>query len=310
MRGQNRKCYNGILNHSCQNTKNGFLIFYNVLDHLVFFTTFCVEALSHNVQVLELCQMPDHIHHSTIADSRRDLYSFVRDYTSRFAKAQNVYCHRSGHLFNTPFKSVPKMGDKKARTNLIYVGNNPPERRLVINAEDYQWGFLAYAKSNHPFSEKLVLSRASKSLRRIIKEVDCYRASIQPLRYDILKKWFESINRSEALQLVDYIVTKYSVIDHDAAIRFFGSYEKMIVAMHSSTGSEYDLNEITVGKDDTYYQQITSLIKKRYGFADIHDVLRLSQDEKYELFEWLGAKTMALPEQIAKFLRMPFRRAK
>ena len=310
MRGHNRTCLNGILNHSCQNTKNGYLLFYNYSDHLVFFTTFCVEAKAHNIQVLSLCQMPDHIHHSTIAPSRWHLYSFVRDYTSRFAKAQNKYCGRDGALFNTPFLSVPKKGDKKARTNLIYVGNNAPERRLVQNAEDYRWNYLAYAASDHPFSEKLVISKASMPMRRALKEVDAFQKAGQPLRYEKLQSWFRRLSAKECQQLVDYIIVKYSVIDHEAAIRFFGSYEKMILAMHSSTGSEYDLNEVMVGKSDAYYYKMTSLLQKQIRPVDIHDVLSLPEEKKYELYSWLCQNTQARPEQVAKYLRITIKRIK
>ena len=164
MKGQNRKCYRGVLNHCYQRTVNGEVLFYTKADYLVFFTIFCITAAHHPVRVLKLCQMPDHIHASVVVDRRRDLSAFVHDYTTCFARENNRTCHRTGPLFQSPFGSVPKPGEKKTRSNLIYVDNNPVERLLSERAEDYQWNYIAYAVSDHPFSEPFRPSAASKPI--------------------------------------------------------------------------------------------------------------------------------------------------
>ena len=118
MKGHNRKFYSASLNHCYQNTKNGYLLFYTVFDCLVFFTIFCTTAARYNVKVYKLCLMPDHIHISVYANSRKELYSFIRDYTKLFSKIQNEYYGRSGALFNSPFGSTPKT-DIKKNTNKL-----------------------------------------------------------------------------------------------------------------------------------------------------------------------------------------------
>ncbi len=202
------------------------------------------------------------------------------------------------------------MGDKRARTNLIYVGNNAPERRLCKNAEEYRWNFLAYAVSNHPFSDKYVARKASFALKNARKVVLSRYERGLPLSYELLKNLFLPLCREEKEQLVDIIVSTYNMLDYPSAIRFFDSYNAMLTAMHASTGSEYDLNEVFIGKSDACYAKMSAFVVGELGFQDVHDVLALPVDEKFRIFQRLLKMTDAFPEQIAAFLRMPLQWAK
>ena len=84
----------------------------------------------------------------------------------------------------------------------------------------------------------------------------------------------------------------------------------MLTADHSTTGSEYEIREIFSGKSDKVYSQITALLLNSGRFTSIRDVLRLSSDERFELFIQLSGKTAATPEQLAKYLRLPLLRKK
>lgn len=309
MRGQNRKCYKGVLNHSYQRTKGGEILFYSTEDHLVFFTIFCVTASHYPIQILKLCQMPDHIHSSVIVERRSDLSAFVHDYTTCFARENNRTCHRTGPLFQSPFGSVPKFGEKKVKSNLVYVDNNPVERKLCVRAEQYPWNFVAYATSDHPFSEPFLISKATKEMKRAVKEVKARHASGQYLPYRVLRRLFKHLSLKEQNQLTDIIVSIYSVIDHQAAIRQFGSYEEMLIADHSTTGGEYEMDEVFIGKDDSWYNRMTTILLRELNLDDIHDILGLPIDKKYDLYLLLREKTMAPGPQIAKYLRMPLQKA-
>ena len=308
MKRHNRKVIQGILNHSYQRTINGYLLFYTVIDYLVLFTAFCQAATRFNIRILTLCLMPDHVHHSSIAERRKDLSAFAQLYTSEYAKSFNLFCGTRGSLFRSPFGSVPKVGDKNARSNFIYVYNNPAERRLVKMAEEYRWNFLAYARSTHPFSDPIKLSQASCHLRRCIKLVDAQHKDGLYLNHSILNRMFNKLDKRETEQLTDYIISTYSVIDHEAAIRFFGDYERMLTAVHSTTGKEYDLNEIFVGKSDECYEKMTGLLLDAFHFKDIHIIIGLDSEKKYELYTYLLGKTSATPEQVAKFLHLRLHR--
>ena len=190
---------------------------------------------------------------------------------------------------------------------MIYVDNNPVERHLVQKAEDYRWNYLAYANSNHPFSEALIEEKASKQMQMAIQIVNAWHKEGKYLSYYLLKKMFTPLNTVEKCQLVDHIVSTYNVLDYEGAARYFDGYDNMIAANHSVTGSEYDLNEVFIAKSDACYSIMTSTLMKTGRFADIHDIFSLPMEGKMELFHMLNAKTDATLEQIAKYLHIPFK---
>ena len=162
--------------------------------------------------------------------------------------------------------------------------------------------------SDHPFSEPYRKEDASRAMIRAVNTVKSRRAAGQYLPYVLLQRLFKSLGSKEQEQLVDIIITTYSVIDHEEAIRYFGSYEKMLEADHSTTGSEYDMKETFLGKNDRCYARMADLVMQRYRLTDIHDMLAFSPERKWELFQWLRQETMATAEQIAAFLRIPLLR--
>ena len=126
--------------------------------------------------------------------------------------------------------------------------------------------------------------------------------------YAQLERLFGPLGHRERLQLTDYIVTTYNVIDYQATINCFGSYERLLTAVHSTTGSEYDLREYFVGKSDACYNQMTNLLLREEKLKDIHDLLSLSIDERTELFLFLQRSLDVLPKQIAKYLHITLKK--
>ena len=305
MKRQNRIFYRGILNHCYQRTLNGEVLFYSVSDYLAFFTIVCTQARAHKVRLLALAPMPDHIHMSVIAQKKIEFESFMRDFTRIFSKENNKTCHRTGELFQSPFGSVPKNGDKAARTNLIYLANNPQERQLCKYPEQYRWSFLSYAKSKNPFSKPLIIRNSSWALKKAVRIVKSELKQSRPLNHTILKNLFSTLTKTESEQLADFIIDSYNVIDYQSAISFFDSYEEMITAIHSSSGSEHNLNEIFIGKSDEHYAKMSAILIKELKLKDIHDIFLMDEKKRWEvLFPILRNKTEAPGEQIAKFLRI------
>ena len=223
--------YKDTLTHCYQRTADGGLLFYSHSDYLVYFTIYCVKARKYGISVLELCQMPDHVHDSIIAHCQSQIENFKRETNCGFSREWNERCKTKGPVMESPFGSAPKLGDKKARTNLIYVGNNPVERKMVQQAEEYRWNYLAYAVSKHPFSEKLVIRRSRWPLQKAVKEVKRQFRNGMPVNYAMHQRLYAPLNKGERLQLTDFIISTYNVIDYKRAIQLFGSYEKMISAM-------------------------------------------------------------------------------
>jgi len=293
-----------ILNHCYQRTTDGGIQFYTYSDHLYFFTLYCVLARKYGIQVLSLCQMPDHVHDSVVAGQMEDLARFKRQVNTDYTRARNSFFGLKELQWEPRFGSAPKFGEKKVRSNLVYVGNNPVERKLVKRAEEYRWNYLAYAVSNHPFSEKLVIRKARWPLQKAVREVKAQFKDGKPMNYALLQRLFGPLDREERLQLTDFIISTYNVIDYAAAIRYFGSYEEMLTAMHATTGSEHDLNEVFIGRSDAHYARMTKILLQECRLKDIHEILSFPNDEKYSLSLLLRRKTDAPVKQIAKFLHL------
>ena len=182
----------GVAVHVFQRASHGFVVFYNSKDSLVFFTIFCVLAVRHNVRVLGLCIMHNHIHILLEDVTSDEVTNFMRNLNSWFTKVYNFRYGLSGNLSDTYGLSVKK-DDKAVRTALAYVNNNPVESRMCHRAEEWRWNFIAYAGSKHPYSEKVALSRASAGLRRSIKKVEYFRAAGKPLLYERLDELFDPL---------------------------------------------------------------------------------------------------------------------
>lgn len=302
----NRIFYPDALNHCYQRSHDHGVLFYTVRDHLVYFSIFCVMAQRHNVHVIKLVQMPNHTHHSNFVQTRKQLCDFSRDLTSTFARERNRTFGLKGPVFETPFSSAVKRSDKNIRTCLIYLDNNPVERKLAKRAEEYRWNYLAYSQSNHPFSEKLTLRNASMPLRRAIASVKRMHSQGRYLGYRFLEKLFENIStKREQNQLIDFIVSTYSVIDHAAAIQYFDCYERELIAAHATKGSEYDIKEPFIGKSDACFARFSAILLKKGCCTDIHELLSWSPEKKMEMAELLQRETSAPRRLVSAYLHLP-----
>ncbi len=305
MKGRFRVFRAGSLNHIYQRTLGGFLIFYSIRDFIVFFTLFCTLARKYAIQVLGLCLMYDHIHVLISAPSRVTMSSFVREYTSRFSRKRNSHYSRKGQFFKHRFGSAPKTGGKKVRTAISYLYNNPVEKSLCNKAEDYQWNFLKYAHSPNPYSAPLQMNRASRHLRRAVDEVNALRKADKPLTYSIIDNISKKCSSDEVRQLTDYIISQYNCIDYQALESYYTDFGNLLIAVHSNTGSEYQIKEIVTADSDKVYSRLSRILKKETRYTDMTKVLSLPDGDKKRIAWLLSAETNASPRQISKFLHLP-----
>ena len=125
-----RRFLDGECNHIYQRTLNGFNIFYDQEDYLVFYMILSTSARKFRVRILELCLMVDHIHILLESDSCQEMSGFVRYYSSVFVREYNDSIGRNGQMMYKSFGSAPKKGDKKTRSAIVYIGNNPVEKKM------------------------------------------------------------------------------------------------------------------------------------------------------------------------------------
>lgn len=293
----------GEVNHVYQRTLHGYNIFYDREDYLLYFTIFSVLSRNYGLIVLGLCLMEDHIH-SLVQTDRRDVLSRFMDHcTSVFVKEYNFSICREGGLFQKRFGSAPKIGLKKIRTAVAYLFNNPVEKHICTSAEDYRWNFLAYAASEHPFSKIIHIRKLSRPLSRAMSEVDAMRKLDLHLKFNSLKRMFSKLSEAEKEYLTDYIIVKYSPFDYDKLCSYYGSYENLLLAVNSNTGSEYDIREEHNLFSDLEYAEMKSLMLAK-GIVPVRTVIMLPEEVKRTLMKYLQKNTSSDLKQISKFLHL------
>ena len=303
MRCKHRKFFSNEPQHIYQRTINGFNIFYDIEDFLVFYTIFSLSAKKYNVTVYQLCLMRDHVHSFIDVEHKKIMSDFICHHTSTFVREYNRSIGRRGALFEKAYGNAPKRGDKKIRTTIPYIFNNPVEKHLCLRAEDYRWNFLAYAASDTPFSKQQNLMDSSKALRRAFKEVRlCYEQGWY-LNYRRIRRMFKGLSDKDKDRLTDYIIVTYSPLDYDYLISFYGDFETMLQAVNSVTGSEYDIKETYYSHSDTIYDDFTAYVKAE-GHETVRSVIMLPIEDKLALARKLQDSTGAPVLQICKFLHI------
>ena len=295
----------GAVGHIFQRARSGFVVFYNVKDSLVFFTIFSLTATKYKIRVLGLCLMYNHIHILVEAENHETVARFIQEFCSKFSKAYNARHGLKGRLFTT-FGLSNKRGDKQVRTSLAYLYNNPVEDRICKRAEEWHWNFLAYADTDHPYSERLILREASVGMRKAVAKVKTLHTHQRPLTYQVLDDLFKSLNMSEKMQLIDFIAREYSVIDFKRTIGYYGSYVNMLTAFSSNTGSEYDIREPHDPHSGAAYRKMTHHLASDKRFSGIEDVLRLPAEERIAYINELVSTCGVSIEHARKFLRIEY----
>lgn len=292
------------MNHTYQRSVSGFNIFYEVEDYLVYYTIFSVMSRRYGMVVYGLCLMIDHIHTLTSTSSCKTFSKFMSNVAIQFVKEYNRYHNRVGPLFSECFGSAPKAGLKLLRTAIAYLFNNPVERLLCKRAQEYRWNFLAYAASDNPFSDPLVLKKASRRLRRALKEVDGTLKRNEYMTYVQLKRMFVGMDARETKQLIDYIIVRYNIIRYeDLTTKCYDGYENMLMAINSNAGSEYEVQELRYGRSDAEYRYLYKYVHEK-GFKDAGEVISLPSDSKFKLMVDMMNETSVSKLQICKFLHL------
>lgn len=300
-----RRFIDGECNHIYQRTLNGFNIFYDREDYLLFYMIFSVSARKFRVRILSMCLMVDHIHILIEADSCKEMADFVRYYTSVFVREYNDSIGRQGQLMHKSFGSAPKKGEKKTRSAIVYIGNNPVEKKICANAEDYRWNFIASLDNRNPFSQAVPVRNRSKLLRKAMKEVRIETGANRYVNYSRLRWYMTRLNEGERELLTDYIVSMYMPIDIEALMCYYSDIPRMVDAMKASAGSDYDIKEKVTPHSDLVYQHMADVVRADTGLNAVRKVVLLSIDRKLELARKIQSTVPSADlYQIGKFLHM------
>ena len=301
---QRRKFYRGVLNHVYQRTIGGEQLFYTIEDCLVFYTIFAVCAKARKITVIQMCIMHNHLHFLSRTNTVQELSDFNDHWSSWFVGEYNRYVGRTRKLLKKNFGSAPKWEDKRVRSCIIYIGNNPVEKQFCRRAADSRWNFLAYINSPNPYSDPIVIRKVSYALRKALKQVDISVNLNLPIKYAQLNRMFAKLTEGEKQQLIDYIITSYWPFDNEELLSYFKSYDSMLAAMDSTTGDDYDINEARDNFSLGAFREMMRYLEMRYPRARIREVTVLPLDEKVKLYNELRHHTSASHVQICNFLHL------
>lgn len=304
MSSKKRRVTPGVVQHIYIRAKNGFVIYYDAADRLVFYTIFSMMAQRYGIEVIGICLMPTHIHALVAAESQMILSRFMSACLSIFAKEYNRTMSLKGSLFQGPYGSAQKYGSKKIRTAISYLYNNPTEKQLTTKAEKYRWNFLAFAQCKNPFSQYLPLRKSSWRYRCALKELKSINKRKLYLKYSTLRNLFKKLYAEEKQRLIDAIITIYNPINYRLLTEFYGDYSSMLLAINSNTGSEYDIKEEDTRSSDRIYSTLNQTIKTLYPDSRLKGFLSLEEETKNLLAQQIRRITNAGLLKIKLFLHL------
>lgn len=303
MRTPFRRFHQAVPQHLYMRGVRRQMLFFDNLDRIVYLMNYTVTARKMGIPVLALSIMFDHIHSINLFESRELMASFVRNHLSSFALAYNQDAGRKGPLFEKAYGNAPKQTLKKARSAIIYVGNNHVEKALEERAEQCRWSLIPYLDSCHPFSRKIELRKASARLRRNLKSIDSFVTQNTVIPYEVLRKYYQGLSSDEAEQLTDYLISSYFPIDKEKVLSYFGGqYETFILALHSASGNDFDIKEDYSLSTHKPFLQLCRLCKKSSFRNNIKTIQTVSADKKRQLAETLYKLSDASKKEIGRFL--------
>ena len=295
----------GQPHHIYQRSSDRGLLFYTASDVLTYYTIYMTYARLYRITVLGVCPMRDHVHGMIIPTCKEMMAKFEAATNRAYAVEFNIDTGTKGPLFEHSYNFAVRKDSKKIRSSIIYLYNNPVEKHLCSKAMDARWNFLAYGFCPNPFSEPIIIRKASAPMAKNIKEVRFMRERNKYLNQRMLHRMFKNLDAREQSQLADYIVVTYSGIDYPKLFSYWRSPEDMLTAMNSTTGAEYDIGE-TVNKalSDKAYSEISHTLEMYYGFKRAKDVLVLPEKKRRNLVSGLKINTDTCEYQIMKFLHL------
>ena len=107
-----------------------------------------------------------------------------------------------------------------------------------------------------------------------------------------------------AEQLIDYIIKQYLPFDYTALSSYYDSYETMLTAMHSNTGSEHDINEDWDPESDQVFNEMIRYVQDTRPEMMTRKITMLPDEDKISLSIELQRNFNVTYRQICRFLHI------
>lgn len=303
-KNQGRRFSEDALQHTYKITRDSGVLFYRPIDHLVYYTLQSVLSRRYSLRVLVTSHMYTHAHEGIYAEDVVQLSSYEHDLSLLYAREFNRETGRKGPVFERKYGSAPKRSEKDRRSCVIYILNNPVEKKLVSRAREDRWTFLPYYDKEYPFSRKPVIRYSRKPLVDAIHMVEHEYRSARYLRYSFIHYLFSKLDEEEREQLTDFIIQRYFYFDRRACEELFGSLEKMMQATEWTTGKEFDVGEVFDPSSDIPYREMCSLVKRHGLLGAGLPFLQLPEERQVRMAQYLAQHTSANEKQVSRFLHV------
>ena len=187
---------------------------------------------------------------------------------------------------------------------MVYIFNNPVEKKLFRRAQEDRWNFLAYYEKDFPFSKRPFIRYSRKQLVDAIHLVEHEFRAGRYLGYKMLHRVFAELNAVEREQLTDFIIQLYFFFDRRACEDLFGSIPQMIKATELTTGKEFDVGEEIDPYSDIPYREMCAIVEKHGMMGAGMPFLHLPEERQMRLASYLAQHTGATDWQVARFLHL------
>ncbi|MBR4756961.1 MAG: transposase [Bacteroidales bacterium] len=282
--------------------RQGGGIFYRKEDFLVYITIVSVLVRQLELEVLAFCPMFNHVHFLFKMIEPGVLRKFIQLSAHSFVREYNAEYGRKGALFQKGFGRSMKKGIKIILGCVAYVFNNPVAGRIARKASDYKWNLLAYMDNKSPFSKPVKRKHSRYALKVALKKIDYFHSSGTYIGYAALRNIFADLDKEEIRQATDYLLYKYSFISYTSLEELYGSREKLLVALDSNAGSEFDLED-EYGDHSVYRRMLKTVVDFGFTGRDLN-FERLPEKEARALYYLIKSKANAPHSSICKFLHL------
>ena len=301
---QRRRFAEDALQHTYKITRDGGVLFFRPIDHLVYYTLQSVLSRRYSLRVLASSHMFTHVHEGIYVEDIVQLASYEHDLSSLFAREFNRETGRRGPVFARKYGSALKRSDKDKRSCLIYILNNPVEKKLVSRARDDRWTFLPYYDKEYPFSRRPIIRYSRKPLVDAIHLIEHEYRAARYLRYGFLHFLFSLLDGEEREQLTDFIIQRYFFFDRKTCEGLFGSLDIMMQATELTTGKEFEVGEEFEPFSDIPYRQMCSLVDRQGLLGKGLPLLQLPEERQARLARFFLENTSVNEKQVARFLHV------
>ncbi len=124
------------------------IIFEDRKDYIYYLNLLKQYSIETNVSICTFCLMENHVH-LIVYDPGHNISQMMRKLGMTYAGTFNKKYHRTGHLFDGRFRSVPIESENYLLTAFRYVLNNP-RKAGICSASEYPWN--SYSRYGRPES--------------------------------------------------------------------------------------------------------------------------------------------------------------